>query len=78
MTESENVDLVSQIMIGADFLQLFPLYNLCCAQIAISINGKTLDELRALFNITDDLEYPTEQEVKDLHPWIMNVDVAET
>jgi hypothetical protein len=57
---------VFDVMKAGDYLQIPTLVDLCSAKIAINVQGKTLDQVRADFGIqdpTDEFYEPTQEEL---------------
>ena len=47
-------DMVEDILLAANFLDIKPLLELCCAKIATYIKGKSIQEVRQFYNIEND------------------------
>ena len=55
---------------AARYLEIQGLENLACRAVADVIEGKTLEETRATFNIKNDMTPEEEEEaVRELHAW---------
>jgi len=57
-----ELDSVFDVINAANYLDIKPLLDLACAKIASEMKGKTAEEIRAKFNIENDL---TEEEMKE-------------
>ncbi|RYG97308.1 hypothetical protein EON65_53070 [archaeon] len=54
---------------AANYLDIRPLLDLCCALIASKIQGKTVEEIRHNFNLTNDRTEEEERQLKELLVW---------
>lgn len=57
-----ELDSVFDVINAANYLDIKPLLDLSCAKIASEMKGKSAEEIRAKFNIENDL---TEEEMKE-------------
>lgn len=58
-----------QLIMGANYLDIPPLFDLTCTAVAEMIKGKTPEELRAHFNIPNDFSPEEEAEVRRENAW---------
>eukprot|EP01031_Cornospumella_fuschlensis_P025383 gene25383-30650_t len=68
ITSLDN-DAFYHITSAANYLDIRPLLDLCCALIASKIHGKSIDEIRRNFNLTSDRTEEEEQELQRLSRW---------
>lgn len=61
--KSDIIDL----LIAANFMDVHPLLDLCCAKLASIIKDKTPDEIRDTFGITDEID----KETIDSNEWCL-------
>jgi S-phase kinase-associated protein 1 len=57
-----DIDAVFDILLAANFLDIKPLLELCCARIASLMIGKTPKQIRKAFNLPD--EFSPEEEAR--------------
>ncbi len=57
-----DLDSTFDLINAANFMDIKPLLDLCCAKVACVMKGKTAEEIRNMFNIECDL---TEEELKE-------------
>ncbi|KAH7825399.1 SKP1-like protein 1A [Monocercomonoides exilis] len=62
--------LLFAVVVAANFLDIKPLLDLCCAAIANSLKGKTPEEIRREYNIENDLTPEDEEEIKAESAWL--------
>ncbi len=60
---------IFELMLAANYLDLKPLLELTCAAIALKIKGRTPDEIKAEFNITDDWTPEDEAQMRAENKW---------
>jgi S-phase kinase-associated protein 1 len=60
---------IFELMLAANYLDLKPLLDLTCAAIALKIKGRTPDEIKAEFNITDDWTPEEEAQMRAENKW---------
>jgi S-phase kinase-associated protein 1 len=63
---------IFQLMVAANYLDIKPLLELTCKTVANMINGKTPDEIRALFNIKNDLTPEDEEQLRAEYGWSLD------
>mmetsp|Transcript_10860 Transcript_10860/g.13737 ORF Transcript_10860/g.13737 Transcript_10860/m.13737 type:complete len:168 (+) Transcript_10860:99-602(+) len=66
-----NVDqaLLFELILAANFMDIKPLLDLTCATVASMIKGKTPEEIRRTFNITNDFSPEEEAQVREENKW---------
>ena len=64
----EQEDLFELIM-AVNFIDLQPLLDLACAQVATQIKGKTPEEIRQTFNIENDFTPEEEEQIREENKW---------
>ena len=63
-------DFVEDILLAANFLDLKPLLELCCAKIGTYLKGKTIPEVREMYGIVNDFTPEEEAEPFDESKYI--------
>jgi S-phase kinase-associated protein 1 len=58
---------------AANYLDNKQLLDLCCAQIASFIKGKTVEEIREKFGIVNDFTPEEEAKVREENSWVENI-----
>jgi S-phase kinase-associated protein 1 len=58
-----------ELILAANYLNIEPLLDLACATVAGMIKGKTPEEIRTQFNITNDFTPEEEEEVRRENQW---------
>mmetsp|Transcript_16986 Transcript_16986/g.37127 ORF Transcript_16986/g.37127 Transcript_16986/m.37127 type:complete len:187 (-) Transcript_16986:62-622(-) len=61
--------LLFELILAANYMDIKPLLDLTCATVASMIKGKTPDEIRATFNITNDFSPEEEARVREENKW---------
>ena len=61
--------LLFELILAANYMDIKPLLDLTCATVASMIKGKTPEEIRATFNITNDFSPEEEAQVRDENKW---------
>ncbi|KAF3332964.1 SKP1-like protein 1B [Carex littledalei] len=66
-----NVDLdtLYDLILAANYLNISGLLNLTTQAVADIIKGKTVEEIRATFNIKNDFTPEEEKAIRKEHPW---------
>merc|ERR1719263_1061636 len=59
-----------ELILAANYLDIKPLLDLTCAQVASMIKGRTPDEIRKIFNISSDFTPEEEIKVRADNPWL--------
>ena len=69
-----QVDLPTlfEIILASNYLDIDPLLVLTCKTIANMIKGKTPEEIRKIFNITNDLSPEEEEQIRKENDWCEN------
>lgn len=63
-------ELLFELILAANYMDIKPLLDLTCAKVASMIKGKTPDEIRQTFNITEDFTPEEEIKVRADNPWL--------
>jgi len=66
--EPLDLNVIIDLINGAEFMNIEPLFLLTCARIACEMKGKTAEEVRKKFNIQCDL---TEDEIKEFEDYVI-------
>ena len=66
-----DLDMIFEIILGANYMDIKPLLELASAKVASIIKGKTTDEIRKTFNITNDFTPEEEQQIIEENKWCM-------
>jgi len=61
--------LLFELILAANFMDIKPLLDLTCATVASMIKGKTPEEIRRTFNITNDFSPEEEAQVREENKW---------
>ena len=64
----EQEDLF-EIILAANYIDLQPLLDLACAQVATQIKGKTPEEIRQTFKIENDFTPEEEEQIREENKW---------
>mmetsp|Transcript_30518 Transcript_30518/g.34688 ORF Transcript_30518/g.34688 Transcript_30518/m.34688 type:complete len:181 (+) Transcript_30518:160-702(+) len=67
LKEEELTDLIN----AANFLDVKALIDICCARVAAMFKGKSIDELRAEYNIEEEFTPEVEEQLKKEYPWAL-------
>ncbi|XP_068639547.1 SKP1-like protein 1B [Aristolochia californica] len=71
--ESEFLDVDKNTLIdlieAAQFLDIKDLMEMACQKVADTMTGKSVEEIRQLFNIRNDYSREEEEEIKKENPW---------
>ncbi|KAI9076983.1 hypothetical protein K1719_041059 [Acacia pycnantha] len=62
-------DLLSKILIAADYMNIKNLFDLTCQVIADKLKNKTTEQLRQIFNIQNDFTPEEEEEIRKKYQW---------
>jgi S-phase kinase-associated protein 1 len=62
-------EMLFELILAANNLDMKDLMDLCCAQVACLIKGKTPEEIRQTFNITNDFTPEEEAQVREENAW---------
>ena len=66
-----ELDLIFEIILGANYMDIKPLLELASAKVASIIKGKTTEEIRKTFNIQNDFTPEEEQQIMEENKWCM-------
>lgn len=69
LAEEDLIDLIS----AANYLDMRSLLELCLASVANSFKDKTLDQLKQIYNIEEDLTPEVEEQLKREYPWALEL-----
>ncbi len=64
-------DLLFELILAANYMDIKPLLELTCAKVASMIKGKTPEQIRTTFNITNDFTPEEEESVRAESSWIL-------
>lgn len=62
-------EILFEMILAANFMDIKPLLDLTCATVASMIKGKTPEEIREHFNITNDFTPAEEAQVREENKW---------
>lgn len=65
----DDTDLLFQMTAAANYMDIPPLLDLCCAAVACKIKGKTTEQIRHEFDITNDFTPEEEEKVRAENAW---------
>jgi len=60
-----DIEKISSLVMAANFMIVNGLIKLCCHKIANLMKGKTTEEMRILFNVTNDFTPEEEQKLRE-------------
>jgi S-phase kinase-associated protein 1 len=66
--ELEQV-LLFELILAANYMDIKPLLDLTCATVASMIKGKSPEDIRSTFNITNDFSPEEEAQVREENKW---------
>jgi len=61
--------ILFELILAANYMDIKPLLDLTCATVASMIKGKTPEEIRTTFNITNDFSPEEEAQVREENKW---------
>jgi len=61
--------ILFELILAANYMDIKPLLDLTCATVASMIKGKTPEEIRKAFNITNDFSPEEEAQVREENKW---------
>lgn len=61
--------LLFELVTAANFMDIKPLLDLTCFAVAVMIKGKPADEIRKIFNISNDFTPEEESQVREENKW---------
>lgn len=59
---SIDKEILFELILAANYMDIRPLLDLCCAKVASMIRGKTVEQIRSEFNIVNDFTPEKKQE----------------
>ncbi|CAD6576331.1 MAG: hypothetical protein TREMPRED_001663 [Tremellales sp. Tagirdzhanova-0007] len=62
-------EMLFEIILAANYLDIKPLLDVGCKTVANMIKGKTPEQIRLLFNITNDFSEEEEDQIKRENEW---------
>lgn len=62
-------NLLFELILAANYMDIKPMLDLCCAKVASMMKGKTPEQIRATFNITNDFTPEEEATVAAENKW---------
>lgn len=62
-------DLLFELILAANYMDIKSLLDLTCAKVASMIKGKTPEQIRQTFNITNDFTPEEEAQVREENKW---------
>ena len=66
-----GLDFIFELILGANYMDIKPLLELASAKVASIIKGKSTEEIRKTFNITNDFTPEEEQQIIEENKWCM-------
>jgi len=66
---SIDQEILFELILAANYMDIKPLLDLTCATVASMIKGKTPEEIRKTFNITNDFTPAEEAQVREENKW---------
>ncbi len=64
--------MLIEIIIAANDMDIKPLMELACLAFAMMIQGKTVEEMRATFNIENDFTPEEEAQIREENRWVLD------
>eukprot|EP00588_Corethron_pennatum_P014130 CAMPEP_0194267272 /NCGR_PEP_ID=MMETSP0169-20130528/1849_1 /TAXON_ID=218684 /ORGANISM="Corethron pennatum, Strain L29A3" /LENGTH=166 /DNA_ID=CAMNT_0039008091 /DNA_START=167 /DNA_END=667 /DNA_ORIENTATION=+ len=61
--------LLFELVLAANYMDIKPLLDLSCAAVASMIKGKSAEEIRKIFNISNDFSPEEEAQVREENKW---------
>ncbi|GMI58476.1 hypothetical protein ScalyP_jg1697 [Parmales sp. scaly parma] len=62
-------EILFELILAANYMDIKPLLDLTCATVASMIKGKTPEDIRKTFNITNDFTPEEEAQVREENKW---------
>ena len=66
-----DLDMIFEIILASNYLDIKPLQELASAKVASILKGKTTEEIRRTFNITNEFTPEEEQQIIEENKWCM-------
>ena len=66
-----EMEILFDIILGANYMNIKPLLELSCAKVASITRGKTTEENRKLFHITNDFTPEEEKQIAEQDKWVI-------
>ena len=66
-----DLDMIFEIVLASNYLDIKPLLELASAKVASILKGKTTEEIRRTFNITNEFTPEEEQQIIEENKWCM-------
>ena len=66
-----DLDMIFEIILASNYLDIKPLQELASAKVASILKGKTIEEIRRTFNITNEFTPEEEQQIIEENKWCM-------
>ncbi|EZG45864.1 putative Skp1 family protein [Gregarina niphandrodes] len=64
-----EIPTVFELILAANYLDIPGLADLCCARVASEIRGRSVEEIRALFQIENDFTPEEEKQIREENRW---------
>jgi len=64
--------LLFELVTAANFMDIKPLLDLTCFAVAVMIKGKSADEIRKIFNISNDFSNENDAQLQEENKWCDN------
>eukprot|EP01055_Gregarina_sp_Pseudo9_P002828 Gregarina_sp_Pseudo_9__2827@NODE_305_length_3209_cov_56_840379_g286_i0_p3_GENE_NODE_305_length_3209_cov_56_840379_g286_i0NODE_305_length_3209_cov_56_840379_g286_i0_p3_ORF_typecomplete_len167_score43_33Skp1/PF01466_19/1_1e03Skp1/PF01466_19/1_2e24Skp1_POZ/PF03931_15/9_3e14DUF3342/PF11822_8/0_14_NODE_305_length_3209_cov_56_840379_g286_i026253125 len=61
--------MIFELILGANYLDIPGLLDLCCAKVASEIRNKSVEEIRKVFGIENDFTPEEEQAIREENKW---------
>jgi len=65
-----DLEMLSNLTVAANFLEIVPLLDLCCAKLASMCKDKSEEDIFKSFGIVDTFTEEERQKIKDENKWI--------
>lgn len=66
---SQELPIIFELILAANYLDIPGLLDLCCAKVASEIRGRSVEEIRSIFQIENDFTPEEEQQIRDENRW---------
>ncbi|CAI2379979.1 unnamed protein product [Moneuplotes crassus] len=70
---SVEIEQLYEIILAANYLDIKPLLEVSCAAVAAMMKGKSIEEVRELFNIENDFTKEEEEQILEENKWAEEV-----